>query len=191
MKFGGETMTDYVTQKIPVFTDDRKINEYYVGMAAKRIIYPGMLQCISITSSNNTGLIGTHVSPGATKKNIDDAFRFLNEFGFDNCQTVYVVGNMEIFKMHTKLDEWKSMSGIASAIRGFTNSNIDILMSDVSTLTREYGGLGLTITAKKENQNVAFSLFAKTSDVTAMDGSVVSKGKKLDSALGSWYFTKA
>lgn len=58
---------------------DQSLSEYKVGKASQSCVYAGIAQCFAIAGWTQTGMLCTHVSPGATQADIADTFASLDQ----------------------------------------------------------------------------------------------------------------
>jgi|GEM_PF-2501355 len=88
--------------------------EYTVGKASATCIYPGIAQCFAIAGWTPSGMLCTHVSPGATGDDLDATFQALLGMGGAHATSWYVVGP---FTDHfaVKKAQWRSSRAISKA----------------------------------------------------------------------------
>lgn len=142
---------------LPGFPETQIAYEYCVGAAQKAFEYPGILQCLSLTGHHVAGLLGTHISPGATKADMDDTFGILRSGGGANYLAWYVVGNFQKHFVYTKVG-WTSKANIAKALRGYLNKNANFYVFDTTELAKIHGsGLGIDIHATHAASGVDFA----------------------------------
>ncbi|WP_045413145.1 hypothetical protein [Vibrio owensii] len=147
-----------VKAKLHPIEEEQKVYEYVVSAAEKRIIYPGVIQCITITGVvPNIGIIGTHISPGATKEEIEKTFEILNSGGAAGCSSWYLVGN---FEQHYKYNQigWKSEKKIIQYMRSKLGGNARYFSCDISSMAKDFGHTwGTDIYAELDRDNIFFS----------------------------------
>lgn len=151
----GETTMAIVS--MPGCPPSQSLVEYTVGAAQNECIYPGILQCLSITGFSVHGLLGTHVSPGISEDDLDMTFNVLRSGGAIGFPMWYVVGNFPKHFADIKIKKWNSMTKIAKEIRSRLNKSASIYMFDVSSLPNSSSGFGLDIFARHGVHGVAFS----------------------------------
>lgn len=66
--------------------------ERMVGAASESCVYPGIMQCFSIAGWSQNAILATHVSPGFTSDEMDEAFEELGNLGGNNVMYWYVLG---------------------------------------------------------------------------------------------------
>ncbi|WP_104024503.1 hypothetical protein [Vibrio hyugaensis] len=126
-----------VKAKLHPVKDEQSVFEYVVSSATKRIIYPGVIQCITITGVvPNIGIIGAHISPGATKSEIEATFDILNTGGSAGCLSWYVMGN---FEQHFKYNKfgWKSEKKVLKYISSKLGKNARYFSFDIGTIAKD------------------------------------------------------
>ncbi|WP_440885321.1 hypothetical protein [Vibrio campbellii] len=147
-----------VKSKLHPIEDEQKVYEYVVSAAGKRIIYPGVIQCITITGVvPDIGIIGTHISPGATKDEIEKTFEILNSGGAAGCTSWYLVGS---FEQHYKYNQigWKSEKKIIQYMRTKLGDNARYFSFDISPMAKDLGHTwGTDIYAELERDKILFS----------------------------------
>ncbi|HDM8045192.1 TPA: hypothetical protein P0E04_005096 [Vibrio campbellii] len=147
-----------VTAKLHPIEEEQKVHEYVVSAAGKRIIYPGVIQCITITGVvPNIGIIGTHISPGASKDEIEKTFEILKSGGADGCTSWYLVGNFEQHYEYNKMG-WKSDKKIVQYMRSRLGGKARYFSCDISTMAKDFGYTwGTDIYAELDGDRVSFS----------------------------------
>jgi hypothetical protein len=93
---------------------DQSLPEYCVGQASTTCLYPGIAQCFAIAGWLKGEMLCTHVSPGATKEEIDTTFEYLRDMGGDQAQRWYVVGPFTNHFAVVKA-QWRSVGPSARA----------------------------------------------------------------------------
>lgn len=146
---------------MPGFPDTQNVYEYCVAAAQKQMVYPGIQQCISITGFSVFGLLGTHVSPGATADEIDKTLEILKTGGGANYPNWYIVGNFSNFFNYTQVG-WNSFAKIASALRKNLSKKATYLVFDTSDISNSVGSWGIDILATRNTFGVDFA-YAKGS----------------------------
>lgn len=111
------------------------VTEYTVAAAKNQLIYPGIQQCISLTGFSASGLLGAHVSPGASKDEIADTFGILIENDAKSCATWYIVGNFQQHFQSTKVG-WNSTLKIAGAMRENLGQLLTYYSLDTSAVSK-------------------------------------------------------
>jgi hypothetical protein len=111
---------------------DQSLPEYHVGQASRTCIYPGIAQCFAIAGWKNGEMLCTHVSPGATKEDIDTTFEYLRDMGGDQAQRWYVVGPFTHHFAVVKA-QWRSVKAIGKTFKELKNKNADRWILDVTT----------------------------------------------------------
>jgi|APMI01.1.fsa_nt_gi hypothetical protein len=102
--------------------DDISLPEKRVGMGNKSCTYPGIQQCFAIAGWTAGGAIGTHVTPGSTKQELNDTFDYLKQLGGKSVRYWYVVGPfVDHFATTTAL--WKSVKDIQTTFDKFFKNN--------------------------------------------------------------------
>lgn len=142
----------------PDFADSQSICEYVVASARRRCVYPGIIQCVSLTGLRpDAGLLGTHISPGASQEEIDKTFEILITGGAANCTKWYLVGNFQQHYQYTKVG-WTSQQKIAKAMRQHFGKQPSYYSIDTSELVKELGySWGIDIYADFNTTEVVFS----------------------------------
>jgi hypothetical protein len=146
---------------MPGFLPSQSVSEYFVAAAQDRLVYPGILQCISITGFSVGGLIGAHVSPGATGEELRKTFEILRSGGGKNFDVWYVVGNFTKHFQYTKVEWWKTSRKIKSALRDNLSKNAKYWAFNTSTIEGSDSGFGINVIAMHTASGVQFS-YAKT-----------------------------
>lgn len=116
---------------------EQRVVEYCVGSAQNRFVFPGIMQCITITGWTVGGMVGTHISPGASKEEIDDTFARLNTGGGKTIQHWYIVGNFDQHAQHTKVG-WTSASKIGKSARKALNKSGTYLARNTSPESAQF-----------------------------------------------------
>jgi hypothetical protein len=101
---------------------DQSLPEYHVGKASQSCIFPGIAQCFAIAGWTQSGMLCTHVSPGATKDDISQTFAALRDLGGGEVMFWYVVGP---FTQHFAVAkaQWRSVKDIKKTFqREFKNT---------------------------------------------------------------------
>jgi len=123
--------------------------EYHVGTASQSCTYPGIAQCFAIAGWTQAGMLCTHVSPGATKADIEATFDYLLQEGGANVQRWYVVGP---FTDHFAVAKarWRSVEDIKKTFKkAFGNKNAEHWILDVTTERNQFSW-GIDIQAEHE-----------------------------------------
>jgi len=131
------------------------IVEYCVGSAQDRIVYPGIMQCLSITSWSIGGLLGAHVSPGSSEQDIAEIFQMLRTGGGANMHVWYIVGNFQKHFQYTKVG-WNSRAKIAKALRKSLKKNAVVETLCTTELPNQYS-FGVNIHAIRGTGEVTFA----------------------------------
>lgn len=103
-----------------IVTVDPKANqslpEYTVGKASQTCVYPGIAQCFAIAGWTHSGLLCTHVSPGATKDDMANTFASLRDLGGSEVMYWYVLGP---FTQHFAVGKarWRSVKDIKETFK--------------------------------------------------------------------------
>lgn len=161
------------TTAMPGYKEVQSVTEYYVASAEKKIEYPGIQQCLTITGSTPFGLIGAHVSPGSTREELDGSLTILKSGGIKASSAIYIVGN---FDQHFTSSGgiWKSKAQIAKEVRKGLGTNVPIEMFNTSPLSNAAGGWGVDIHAVWKPDGVDFAWrkwpAAKTAATQAIAG---------------------
>jgi hypothetical protein len=111
---------------------DQRLLEYTVGMATHSCVYPGIAQCFAIAGWSQAGMLCTHVSPGASKSDIDDTFDALRNMGGSQATCWYVVGP---FVQHFAVAkaQWRSVKHIKKTFdNAFKNKTAAHFILDAS-----------------------------------------------------------
>ena len=141
---------------MPGCPPSQSLVEYTVGAAQNECVYPGILQCLSITGFSAQGLLGTHISPGISEEDLEMTFNVLRSGGAIGFAAWYVVGNFPKHFTDIKIKKWNSMTKIAKEIRSRLNKSASIYMYDISPLPDSGSGFGLDIFARHGVHGVAF-----------------------------------
>lgn len=100
---------------------DQSLSEYTVGKASQTCVYPGIAQCFAIAGWTESGILCTHVSPGATKDDIASTFASLRDMGGSEVMYWYVVGPSAQHFAVAKA-QWRSVKNIKETFkREFNN----------------------------------------------------------------------
>lgn len=84
-------------------------------------VYPGIAQCFAIAGWTESGILCTHVSPGATKDDIASTFASLRDMGGSEVMYWYVVGPSAQHFAVAKA-QWRSVKNIKETFkREFNN----------------------------------------------------------------------
>jgi hypothetical protein len=84
-------------------------------------VYPGIAQCFAIAGWTESGILCTHVSPGATKDDIASTFASLRDMGGSEVMYWYVVGPSAQHFAVAKA-QWRSVKNIKETFkREFSN----------------------------------------------------------------------
>ena len=142
---------------MPGFLPSQSVVEYCVAAAQDKLVYPGILQCISITGYSVGGMIGAHVSPGATEEELKKTFETLLTGGGRNFDTWYVVGNFAKHFAHTGVAWWKTSGKIKSALRANLSKSAKYWAFDTSTIEGSGSGFGIDVIATHSASGVEFS----------------------------------
>lgn len=127
--------------------DDQCLLEYCVGKAKKVCVYPGIQQCLAIAGWTPSGMLCTHVSPGATKAEIEATFDYLRGMGGDNARRWYVVGPCSEHFAAVNA-QWRSVEAIKGSFRKqLKNKAADRWILDVTT-ERNQHSWGIDIQAE-------------------------------------------
>ena len=140
---------------IPGFPETQSIPEYRVAAAQEKLVFPGVQQCISVTGFSVFGLLGTHVSPGATAEEIEKTFEILRSGGGQNYPIWYVVGNFREHFNYTKVG-WNATRKIVKALRENLSKGATYLVFDTSDIANAVGGFGIDIHATRTTFGVDF-----------------------------------
>jgi hypothetical protein len=120
-----------------------------VGQASKTCIYPGIAQCFAIAGWTQTGMLCTHVSPGATKEDITDTFASLRDMGGDTVMHWYVVGPFTPHFAVTKA-QWRSVKNIKKTfVKEFKNKTANHWIFNATSernTKRLYDGIDIPMT---------------------------------------------
>ena len=140
---------------MPGFPATQHVGEYCVAGAQDKIVYPGIQQCISVTGFSVFGLLGTHISPGASEADIAKTFEILRSGGAANYPMWYVVGNFDEHFNHTKVG-WNSTARIVKAMRKNVAGSATWQVCDTSRLASEFS-FGIDIHATRGTFGVSFA----------------------------------
>lgn len=133
--------------KLVAECDDQCLPEYCVGKARKTCVYPGIQQCFAIAGWTPTGMLCTHVSPGATKAEIEATFDNLRGMGGDNARRWYVVGPCVAHFADVNA-QWRSVDAIKRSFRKqLKNKTADYWIRD-ATAERNQHNWGIDIHAE-------------------------------------------
>ncbi|MGB1239245.1 MAG: hypothetical protein ACPG4U_13590 [Pseudomonadales bacterium] len=144
-------------QALPGFPPTQNIVEYCIGSAKDSCVYPRILQCLSITGFTKQGLIGTHISPGATEEDLKQTFETLRTGGGSNIKQWYIVGNFQKHFQDTKVG-WTSVAKIAKRLRKEFDSGAVYQIADTTALLKSPGcSWGIDICAKRESTSVSYT----------------------------------
>lgn len=122
--------------------------EYQVGKASQTCTYPGIGQCFAIAGWSQTGMLCTHVSPGASKSDVASTFGHLRDMGGDVILRWYVVGP---FTDHFAVAKatWRSVDDIKKSFKkAFGNKAAEHWILDVTTERNEFNW-GVDIQAER------------------------------------------
>lgn len=106
--------------------------EYTVGAASETCTYPGIAQCFAIAGWTPAGMLCAHVSPGATKEEMEATFDALGTLGGDAVLYWYVVGP---FTRHFAVAKacWRSVKDIKKSFqKAFGNKSAKHFILDAS-----------------------------------------------------------
>lgn len=165
--------------KISEALDSAYIFEYNVGNGQREVTYPGLQQCISVTGYSAGGVLGTHISPGATADEIKEHFRLLRTECGSYYPTWYVVGQ---FQEHfdTPNAIMSSMEEVRKTLRKRLGRDDTYYVLDTSTLSQSlHYTYGIDIRASLISGELSFG-FAKSGG---------SRDKSFKS-FNSWYFNR-
>lgn len=112
---------------------DQSLSEYTVGKAMQTCVFPGIAQCFAIAGWTQTGMLCTHVSPGATGSDIEDTFTALQGMGGSDVLYWYVVGP---FTQHFAVAKakWRSVKDIKQTFKShFQNKTAAHFILDATT----------------------------------------------------------
>jgi len=147
---------------LPGFTPSQSVFEYCVAAAQDELVYPGILQCISITGYSVGGLIGTHVSPGATEEDLQNTFQILRSGAGRNFDTWYVVGNFTKHFTYIKVPWWNTARKIKSALRKNLSKSAKYWAFNTDTIEGSGSGFGIDVIATRGASGVEIA-YAKAS----------------------------
>lgn len=154
---------DIIAVNLPGFVGERKIVEYCAGVAQNEIEYPGIAQCISITGLTTAGMIGAHISPGSTRKNMDDLLQMLRSGGIKTSIAIYVVGNFdEHFSTSNAI--WKQKKQMIKELRSTLDTRTVIYSCNTSQFLQNVGGHSLNIWATRQPTSIQFTYRARTGE---------------------------
>jgi hypothetical protein len=100
---------------------DQSLPEYHVGKASSTCIYPGIAQCFAIAGWTANSMLCTHVSPGATKDDMDETFASLHDMGGDQALFWYVAGPFTEHFAVTRA-QWRSVKAIKKTFKNAFNN---------------------------------------------------------------------
>lgn len=148
-------------ERIDTIADKTIINEYYVGAAQRQVAYPGLEQCLSVTGSTTSRVVGTHISPGSSKDDIKEHFQILtSEFG--DCNPEWYIAGQVSKHFATAGAVLSSMDQVRKTARKELGKTSDIYLFDTSDLTRtEHWTYGIEIRATLSGGSLKFS-FARS-----------------------------
>lgn len=143
---------------LPGFPDNQdKVFEYTVAAAKNRLTYPGIQQCLSVTGVRPAGLLGAHVSPGASKEEIAETFKILTKLGGKFYPTWYVVGNFEQHFTYSGVG-WNTALSIAGAMRENLGQGLTYYFLDTTTISKDYSfGIDIRATRAGSGSGVDFA----------------------------------
>jgi len=122
---------------------DQSLPEYHVGKAYSTCVYPGIAQCFAIAGWTQSAMLCTHVSPGATKDDMEATFASLRDMGGDTAMYWYVAGPFSEHFAVAKA-QWRTVKAIKKTFqKEFKNkaaAHWILDASDERNTTRIYPG---------------------------------------------------
>ena len=122
---------------LPGFPDSQTCVEYAVGVSRKKFLYPGVAQCLSLTGFNVSGLLGTHISPGSTRLDIEGIMRALRAGGGENFPDWYIVGQFQEHFQHSRIN-WTSIKNIVKDLRKQLGKKANFYVFDTSPIVEKH-----------------------------------------------------
>lgn len=160
---------------LPGFPDSQTCLEYTVGAAHKKFIYPGIQQCISLTGFNVAGLLGTHISPGSSKLDIDTILHALRSGGGENFSDWYIVGQFQEHFKHSKV-KWTSFDKIVKDLRKQLSKTANFYVFDTTPIVNaQQWTWGIDIQAEHTPFEAKFS-YAKASGPKIKNFTAITNG---------------
>lgn len=137
------------TKMLKGFPEEQVCIEYTAGAAQKKFTYPGIIQCLSLTGVNEVGLLGTHISPGSSKADIEQLLNALRSGGGENFPHWYVVGQFQQHFKHSKV-KWTSINKIVLALQKKLSKTAKFHVFDTSPIVdKEHWSWGIDIQVKR------------------------------------------
>lgn len=135
--------------------DDIVVLEDVVGYSTKKICYPDVSTCITITALTHARLIGTHITVSTSEDKVKSNLKFIRDNGGANCQIIYVFGAISEFKEKGPRNNppnkaFNSRKKIRDGIKSIVNKNATVKFYDTSTSGKVH------LFVEKENGNTKF-----------------------------------
>jgi hypothetical protein len=156
-----------------------KVFESSTASADRKVAYPGILQCITLTGVTSTGLVGAHISPGQSPESIRDQCGYLNELGASRCLDWYLVGNIMIHASCSQAKDkgWVSTGSIVQHLKSELETAAPFYAYDTSLEASSTGitGAGLTIAAELIDSGLQISVSFSTYDASDFSKKIANR----------------